>query len=129
VISPAQFEHVQNIIKFNEGNPLITGKQLRAAQMSLLDGRIYGPYYVRKNIAVKTKTPGIYDLSKLKAEVVKPKKEVPVKAKPATKKGKPVKKEASKGKLGKKTKKAPKTPEPVEATGTVEVPATEVVTA
>lgn len=111
VLKPAHFALVQEIVKFNGGEPLISLKNLWAAHMALRQ-RKYGPYFITKNVACKTKTAGIYDLSKLRAST----KPEPVKPAKPTKKEKKPKLEASK-KATKKGKKTPAVPvqEPVEA--------------
>ena len=64
-LNAAQFQIVQDIVKFCEGETTLTRKQLMDAHFALR-GKIYMPYFIGKNMACKTKTNGIFDVSRLK---------------------------------------------------------------
>jgi hypothetical protein len=66
-VNAVQFQLLQDMIKANGGEPLISRKVMKSLHMELR-GKKASPFFVAKNIAAKTKTAGMYDLSKLKLE-------------------------------------------------------------
>jgi cell division protein YceG involved in septum cleavage len=84
-LSPAHMAIVKAFIEFNEGSPLFTLKQLWAANQALRN-RKYAPYFIAKNLACKSKTFGVYDLSKLKvsAQLAKAEAKAAEQAEPVT---------------------------------------------
>ena len=65
-LSASQFAVVQSIIKLYDGQTLLTRKQLMDANTTINPGKIYMPYFIGRNMVCKTKTPGTFDLSRLK---------------------------------------------------------------
>jgi hypothetical protein len=96
-LKPEHFTLVQETIAANGGDPVMTHKKLK--EIWNARGLAYAPYYMTNNTAAKTKTRGVYDLSKLKQTT-----------KPIS-----VKKEATAKKEAKKAKKSP-SPKPVDIT-------------
>jgi hypothetical protein len=66
VVNAEQFKLTQDMIAANGGEPLMTRKVILSMNESLRPGKAYMPYFISKNVACKTKTFGVYDLSKLK---------------------------------------------------------------
>jgi hypothetical protein len=67
IVSDAQYAFVQSLIAAHNNDVLFRNKELHSLTQQLT-GKKYVPYWIGKNIAVKTKTAGIYDLSKLRSE-------------------------------------------------------------
>ena len=65
-VNAEQFKLAQDMIAANHGEPLMSRKTILSMNESLRPGKAYMPYFISKNVACKTKTFGIYDLSKLK---------------------------------------------------------------
>ena len=86
-LNASQFKMVQDIIALYNGETVLTRKQLMDANTTLRPGKIYMPYFIGKNVICKTKTNGIFDLSRLKlasgakSTTTEPKKVVKSKAK------------------------------------------------
>jgi hypothetical protein len=66
VVNAEQFKLAQDMIAANNGEPLMTRKVILSMNEALRPGKAYMPYFISKNVACKTKTFGVYDLSKLK---------------------------------------------------------------
>ena len=90
-ISADQMAVVEAIKTFRKGETILTRPQLMEANMALYE-RKFMPYFISKNLACKTKTRGVFDISKLKVAVgsvissEKPAKKVPVQKKVVAKK-------------------------------------------
>ena len=66
VVNAEQFKLTQDMIAANNGEPRMTRKVILSMNELLRPGKAYMPYFISKNVACKTKTFGVYDLSKLK---------------------------------------------------------------
>ena len=111
-VNAEQFKLTQDMIAANGGDAVMTRKVILSMNEKLRPGKAYMPYFISKNVACKTKTFGVYDLSKLKlsaeakkavlaVETPAPAIEAPAETTPAVAKPKRVRaKRESKPKLG-----------------------------
>ena len=65
-VNAEQYKLTQDMIAANNGDPLMTRKTILSMNEKLRPGKAYMPYFISKNVACKTKTFGVYDLSKLR---------------------------------------------------------------
>jgi hypothetical protein len=85
VVNAEQFKLTQDMIAFNGGEPLMSRKVILSMNETLRPGKAYMPYFISKNVACKTKTFGVYDLSKLKLSAAAKASASPVETVPAVK--------------------------------------------
>jgi hypothetical protein len=115
-ISADQMAQVEAIKAFYKGETTLTCKQLLEASKALFDHK-YMPYFIDKNLACKTKTRGLFDISKLKVAAGSVAKKT---AKPAKKSTKKV--VAKKESAPKRNRKAAKKEAPVAAAPVSDAP-------